>query len=266
MVTGLNRAFFLMVLAVFMPLAYSSVTITANCSHITVITDVSNAYVDIQYQVGSAWQSIYSMENVDSSGRAFFETLYNGTHRAAVRDSPGAFDEYSATIEITTCAPEIPCSSNSDCDTGTVCVNTKCVPGDCTSDSDCPNDRYCQPTHTCALVQCVCGQVSNHVCNKFECCSDSACSDGKVCKSNTCVAPDAPPPPPPQNNQQNQTQNQTQQNTNTGIQNQTKLGGTTSSGSEIGLYCMGGVALLFVFVIVLFLIIALVAAFYKKGK
>ncbi|MBI2546005.1 hypothetical protein HYV81_02385 [Candidatus Woesearchaeota archaeon] len=52
----------------------------------------------------------------------------------------------------------------------------------CSGDSECPNDKACSE-QGCVPVQCACGTVNNHKCQKFDCCSDSDCGEGRTCNS-----------------------------------------------------------------------------------
>jgi len=57
----------------------------------------------------------------------------------------------------------------------------------CTSDQDCPAPQACVD-FVCAPVLCACGQIINHTCSQYECCSDAECGAGEVCKDHACVA------------------------------------------------------------------------------
>jgi parallel beta-helix repeat protein len=65
----------------------------------------------------------------------------------------------------------------------------------CTQDTGCPDTDSCV-NQSCVAVQCSCGQVADHECSAYECCSDSQCISGQICQDHTCV-------------QQNTTQNNT---------------------------------------------------------
>jgi len=58
----------------------------------------------------------------------------------------------------------------------------------CKSDSDCANDEICK-NNKCEKIVCVCGEIKNHKCIKYDCCSSSDCSSGSVCdiSSHTCI-------------------------------------------------------------------------------
>ncbi|MDD5340158.1 MAG: hypothetical protein PHV13_02825 [Candidatus ainarchaeum sp.] len=57
----------------------------------------------------------------------------------------------------------------------------------CQRDGDCAMDEMCSDG-SCVAVPCPCGQVADHLCNPYECCSDSACSANQTCQSHQCVA------------------------------------------------------------------------------
>ncbi|MBD3389862.1 DUF11 domain-containing protein, partial [Candidatus Micrarchaeota archaeon] len=77
------------------------------------------------------------------------------------------------------CTP-VECLTDDDCEEGQECIDYECVgePEEegCTSDSDCASDEYCNPdTGECEQVECPCGQIINHECSPYECCSDPTC-------------------------------------------------------------------------------------------
>jgi len=47
----------------------------------------------------------------------------------------------------------------------------------CTKDADCLDAQTCQATK-CVEVSCKCGEIKNHQCNKYACCSDADCGKG----------------------------------------------------------------------------------------
>jgi hypothetical protein len=166
----------------------TTISLTANCSHFTATTDVSNARIDIFYNVGGNWETIYAMEAPDGTGRLVKPTVENGTHRAAVRQGTGAIIAYSPSIDVTTCVPPRTCTAKSDCTSGEYCASGVCAAGECAINGDCPTDKYCQSTHTCAMVSCPCGTVNNHLCSAYQCCYDANCTGGKICSNHACVA------------------------------------------------------------------------------
>ncbi len=291
-------------------------TISANCSHITVTTDLgSDARVDIEYNVNGAWEPIYAMDSA-SSGTVVKPTLFNGTHRAAARHGTGSIVERSDPIEITTCAPPKRCTSKTDCNSGQVCAGGFCTAGECLTDTECSDDKKCNTaSKTCVAVPCACGSVANHVCNAYQCCSDENCTAERKCVNHLCVSESSPGSQidPAKTSAQaeisaaetaisqaktqgkdmtaaeavlaqaNQKFNQgdypsaqslatiakqSAGGAGTGSEGQGSSGETAAGqnllASGAGVACIGGIALFFVFLIGLFLVVALVAGFYKR--
>jgi Cys-rich repeat protein len=81
-----------------------------------------------------------------------------------------------------------PCTSNSDCPGGYVCVSGACVPSSpptgCTSNSDCPTG------YVCSNGQCVPGTSGPTPCT-----SNSDCPSGYVCVNGACVTSTSGQPP-----------------------------------------------------------------------
>ncbi len=56
----------------------------------------------------------------------------------------------------------------------------------CSKDSDCADTELCSNAWSparCIPVPCDCGEVKNHKCNKYECCSDSDCGEYQQCNA-----------------------------------------------------------------------------------
>ncbi len=53
------------------------------------------------------------------------------------------------------------------------------IPG-CRDDSVCPLDQACLKSR-CSAVQCDCGFVKEHICQKYNCCADTNCGEGRTC-------------------------------------------------------------------------------------
>ena len=70
-------------------------------------------------------------------------------------------------IDCAQCGAGPVCEVDADCATNEKCVNEDCVP-----------------------VECPCGQVQNHQCNEYECCSDADCAEGLNCEAHECVEPE----------------------------------------------------------------------------
>ena len=82
-----------------------------------------------------------------------------------------------------------PCTSNSQCPSGYICVSGSCVPqgtppASCTSNSDCPTG------YVCVNGQCVPGSSGPTPCT-----SNSNCPSGYVCVNGQCVVGSSSPPP-----------------------------------------------------------------------
>jgi len=56
------------------------------------------------------------------------------------------------------------------------------LPQTCKIDSDCTKNEVCK-IDKCEKLVCDCGEVNNHKCIKYACCSDSDCEEGYVCSS-----------------------------------------------------------------------------------
>jgi len=67
---------------------------------------------------------------------------------------------------------------------------TLCPEG-CYDDEDCEIDEYCDLSVStpgdCAPVECECGEIRDHACEDYECCSDEDCSEGERCVDHECV-------------------------------------------------------------------------------
>ncbi len=66
-------------------------------------------------------------------------------------------------------------------------VAAEFVPG-CLGDSDCSSEQKCDNSK-CVALECECGIARNHLCQKYECCSDADCGEGKACgvQAHQCV-------------------------------------------------------------------------------
>ncbi len=90
-----------------------------------------------------------------------------------------------------------PCSINFDCDTGLVCVNSACTPGQCTEDLGCPSGQRCDlSTYTCSGSDacagdgdCPAGRYCAPGGECVRCLNDDHCNMGQTCNAqNRCVA------------------------------------------------------------------------------
>ncbi|MBU0527357.1 right-handed parallel beta-helix repeat-containing protein [Candidatus Micrarchaeota archaeon] len=57
---------------------------------------------------------------------------------------------------------------------------------ECGDDLDCEDNEHCVD-NMCELVDCDCGEIENHQCNEYQCCSDADCPEGLVCQDNSCT-------------------------------------------------------------------------------
>jgi parallel beta-helix repeat protein len=64
------------------------------------------------------------------------------------------------------------------------CGEQNVTPG-CTVDADCLASQRCH-SGECAPVPCECGQIANHQCTPFACCSDSQCAADELCENHAC--------------------------------------------------------------------------------
>ncbi|MBD3418454.1 DUF11 domain-containing protein [Candidatus Micrarchaeota archaeon] len=80
------------------------------------------------------------------------------------------------------CEP-VECLTDDDCEEGQQCIDYECVGEEepeegCETDSDCGSDEYCNTeTGECEQVECPCGQIINHECSPYECCSNETCHE-----------------------------------------------------------------------------------------
>ena len=116
----------------------------------------------------------------DASGNAVFSVPSSGSYQIY---SQGNSDYLSAT-------------DNAELDLCPVQQNQTITTSGCSDSSSCDQDQQCV-AGSCVAVECSCGQIEDHACVAYACCSDSDCSSG-ICQDHSCVA--------------RQVQNQTQQN------------------------------------------------------
>ncbi|MFH0817884.1 MAG: hypothetical protein V1909_04590 [Candidatus Micrarchaeota archaeon] len=279
----MRKEFLFMLAFLLLPnLASAVATMSANCSHITVIGD-SGTFFDIEWLGPDGWGSVSGVRMLPSTGAYTYQLELNGTHRLKAGPSLYGISLTGQTLEVTTCAAPKPCTAKSDCDAGQYCSSGACTMGECASNTDCANDKTCNTqSHACVSIPCVCGKVENHACTKFQCCFDANCTGGKICVSNACVenATGSAGGTGGSGNSGQGTGSGSGNNgtTGTGSGNTGGSGGTSGqAGSDasggagqsflssgLGLVCIGGVGLFFVFIIGLFFIVALVAVFYKR--
>ena len=77
-----------------------------------------------------------------------------------VEGSASDYKDKRTSFDLTSCYE---CSNNNDCADNEVCEDNKCVP-----------------------ISCECGYISNHICHKYDCCSDDDCAVG-YCYEHECI-------------------------------------------------------------------------------
>ncbi|MEM4360147.1 MAG: right-handed parallel beta-helix repeat-containing protein [Candidatus Bilamarchaeaceae archaeon] len=88
-----------------------------------------------------------------------------------------------------TCYP-YDCCSDRDCAEGYRCDNHVCVPRiECEVDDDCAFDERCTDGKCVKIQPGECGYIANHAWFVYECCNDTDCPTGYVCKEHTCIPP-----------------------------------------------------------------------------
>ena len=60
---------------------------------------------------------------------------------------------------------------------------------ECTENTDCTGNEECNAQGECVPIECVCGELEDHQCTPYQCCSDADCPEGQVCEDNECVSP-----------------------------------------------------------------------------
>jgi|GEM_PF-4791795 len=88
---------------------------------------------------------------------------------------------------------EYACCFDLDCGSGFRCVQNTCVQeqpdeeGRCNDDMDCMVTEYCDSGNCRPVPRGDCGYVSDHAWFDYECCVDSDCAEGYVCRENLCI-------------------------------------------------------------------------------
>ena len=73
------------------------------------------------------------------------------------------------------------CTHDAQCESG-LCYMLKCA--ECTNDGMCAESEYCKEG-LCIPVECPCGEIKNHKCIAYECCSNADCKEGYACNIET---------------------------------------------------------------------------------
>jgi len=58
---------------------------------------------------------------------------------------------------------------------------------ECGDDLDCEDNEHCVD-NMCEPVECDCGEIENHQCNEYQCCSNADCPEGLICEDNECTS------------------------------------------------------------------------------
>ncbi len=166
----------------------SSLTLSEsfNCSsgQLTVSSGVSGLPITLIPSASAGSQQAQT----DASGNAVFTVPSSGSYQIY---SQGNSDYLSAT-------------DNAELDLCPVQQNQTITTSGCSDSSSCDQDQQCV-AGSCVAVECSCGQIEDHACVAYACCSDSDCSSG-ICQDHSCVAQQV----------QNQTQQNQTQNVSTG--------------------------------------------------
>jgi len=73
------------------------------------------------------------------------------------------------------------CTRDAECESG-LCYMSKCA--ECIDDNMCAENEYCKEG-LCIPVECPCGEIKNHKCIAYECCSNADCKEGYACNVET---------------------------------------------------------------------------------
>jgi uncharacterized repeat protein (TIGR01451 family) len=105
-----------------------------------------------------------SAGTTNSSGQVAFQGC--DMQGAIVRASKSGYQSQYISVDTLSCAEcaAARCSDNSGCSASQECTDGKCT-----------------------AVACVCGQVLNHQCVQYACCTDSDCAGGEICSGHECV-------------------------------------------------------------------------------
>jgi len=67
-----------------------------------------------------------------------------------------------------------------------ICLASASFSLNCTNSTSCSDNQQCV-VGTCAPVPCDCGDVKNHTCTHYQCCSDTQCAFVQRCTNHTCA-------------------------------------------------------------------------------
>jgi parallel beta-helix repeat protein len=116
---------------------------------------VENAFVEATDDTHS---SEFTPVYTNSEGKAYYSSCdIDVTATATKSGDDGDISEFAA------CGICVECTTNEQCASNEQCLFGNCVP-----------------------VQCTCGQVSEHQCVSYQCCSDAQCPTGQSCQNHQC--------------------------------------------------------------------------------
>jgi len=142
------------------------ITVTTDCSTNELIINVSTTYGDP-----------VKNKEVQLLGRNINARLTTNERGIATYVLPSSFEPVNYTVRFQTqgeyCMQEEEFSFQS------------CYP-QCDSNDKCPENEYCD-NGVCRTVKCDCGEIVNHSCISYECCSDSDCNETSRCVNHRCI-------------------------------------------------------------------------------
>lgn len=126
------------------------------------VTDSQDGLVEDAYVVvrDTSNANIIASGNTDSQGKFEFQSC---GIRVDIKATKAGYDQGLITHTLIDCA-QCGCQDDSDCPDNQQCVNWQCVD-----------------------IPCDCGDVQNHQCVPYECCSIQDCGQGQSCQGNVCV-------------------------------------------------------------------------------
>ncbi len=171
------------------------------------ITDEDSNLIETA-KISESNEGLGTLGYTNSIGELRYTFDNTGNYRIDV--SKSGYDAAYQYITISDCTTLSYCTSNNDCldgyyCNGIQCVELECLPGftvsghscvapkECQTDGGCKYDQYCSDEGYCEMVECECGYIADHLCNEYECCSDTDCEGTlDVCVNHICtsVGPD----------------------------------------------------------------------------
>jgi len=142
-----------------------SITSSSSCTGNTIIvrsgsSEIAGASVVIE---DPTTLMTYASGTTNDAGQMRFD----GCGRTLrVSADKGGYGKADATVTLVSCEQCAGCLSDDNCTANERCTDRQCVP-----------------------VECSCGEIKNHACLQYSCCSDSGCKQGEVCKNHACTRP-----------------------------------------------------------------------------